>query len=59
MLEKTAADAKAAEVVVAAAVDTSEDAPVVAAAVHFGITVVGSNPLNFDATVEKKLIIAA
>lgn len=50
MLEKTAADAKTAEAVGAAA-DASQDAPVAAAAVHFGITVVGSNPLNYDAIV--------
>lgn len=58
-LEKTAADAKAAVAVVAAAVDASEGGQSVVAVVQFGIVAVGSNQLNFDATVEMKLIVAA
>lgn len=63
LLEKTAAGAKIAEVVVGAAdADTSGDAPVAVAvvvAVQFVITLLGSKALIFDASVEVKLIISA
>lgn len=65
MLEKIAADAKPAEVVVvvvavgAADSDASEDAPIaVVVAVQFAITLLGSKALIFDASVEVKLIIS-
>lgn len=63
LLEKIAADAKPAEVVVvavgAADSDASVDTPIaVVPAVQFAITLLGSKALIFDTSVEVKLIIS-